>query len=276
MSSLPFPRLSPWVIRLIAVAAGVQLLLTTVFTAPGIRDALTFQPATALERPWTFVTYIFVHAGLLHLAINSLVLASLGPPVERRMGGGRFLAFFLYCGIGAAAFTAVLDAIHPVAPFIGMSAAVMGVVLAFAMLLPDRPLFIFPIPLPIRPVTLVLLLAAYDLAGTLWHFDGIAHEAHLGGLLFAWIFFRLNGVRRGTAQSRPPFDAVVLVTPGVHDDDPRTPTPAPRTPVRPPEDREGAELDRLLDKISATGISSLTTDERRFLDRVSHRRQFPH
>jgi membrane associated rhomboid family serine protease len=275
MASLPFPRLSPWVIRLIAVAAGVELLLATVFTTPGVRDALAFHPAAPLARPWTFVTYVFVHAGLLHLLLNSVVLASFGPPVERRMGGGRFLAYFLYCGVGAAAFAAGLDTLYPVAPFIGMSGAVMGVALAYAMLLPDRQVFVFPLPVPIRATTLVVLLAAFDLAGALLRFDGIAHEAHLGGLLFGWLFFRLNAARRRAPERASHLDAVILVTPGVHDHDLRAPHPARRPRNGFPGDREGAELDRLLDKISASGIASLSAEERRFLDQVSHRRQHP-
>lgn len=274
MSSLPFPRLSPWVIRLIAVAAGVQLLLATVFTAPAVTNVLAFDPSAAFHRPWTFFTYIFVHAGLLHLLLNSVVLASFGPPVERRLGGARFLAYFFYCGVGAAFLAAGLNALYAVPPFIGMSGAVMGVALAFAMLLPDREVFIFPLPFAIRPAVLIALLAAFDLFGALLRFDNVAHEAHLGGLLFGWLFFRLNAWRRNDGGRRPPLEAVVLVTPGVHGDDPRV----TRTPSRPRNDfpREEAEIDRVLDKISARGIASLTPEERRFLDEVSRRRQHPH
>ena len=279
MGTLPFPRISPWVARIVAVAAAVQLLLATVFTAPAFTDALAFVPATAFTRPWTFVTYIFVHGGLLHLLINSLVLVSFGPSVERRMGSGKFLAYFLYCGIGAAAFAAGIDAIHPVGPFIGMSGAVMGVALAYALLLPDREVFLFPLPFPIRASILIVLLAAFDLAGALlWH-DGIAHEAHLGGLLFGWLYFRLNALTAGRPSPRRRLEGVVLVSHGSveeeHRSAPRSTPPRPR-PQAPQGDPEAAELDRLLDKIGATGIQSLSPTERRFLDEVSKRRQYPH
>lgn len=281
MGTLPFPRLSPWVVRIVVVAAAVQLLLTTVFTAPVFRDALTFVPALAFTRPWTFVSYIFVHGGLLHLLLNTVVLISLGPSVERRMGSGKFLAYFLYCGIGAAAFAVALNVIHPVSPFIGMSGAVMGVAIAYALLLPDRELLIFPIPVPIRAGVLVALLAAFDLAGTLFWRDGIAHEAHLGGLLFGWLFFRMNALAGGPVPGRPPLEHVVLVSHGISDDTAHAdarPAGLPRRsrPTGSGNDAAEAELDRLLDKISAKGIASLSPLERKFLDEFSRRKQFPH
>lgn len=281
MGSLPFPRLSPWVVRLLAIAAGVQLLLATVFVAPGFVDALAFDPATGFSRPWTFVTYLFVHGGLLHLLLNSVFLLSFGPAVERRMGGGKFIAYFLYCGVGAAAFAVGLNAVHPVTPFIGMSGAVMGVAIAYAFLFPDREVFLFPLPFPIRAAVLVALLAAFDLAGALlWH-DGIAHEAHLGGLLFGWLFFRMNGMAGAISPRRRPLERVVLVSHGPADDALRS---APESAAAPRRARRSesadaagdAELDRLLDKISATGIGSLSPVERKFLDEFSRRKQFPH
>ena len=281
MGILPFPRLSPWVVRIVVIAAAVQLLLATVFTAPVFVDALTFVPALAFTRPWTFVSYIFVHAGLFHLLVNTIFLVALGPSVERRMGSGKFLAYFLYCGIGAAAFTVALNAVHPVGAFIGMSGAVMGVAIAYALLLPDRELLIFPIPIPIRAGVLVALLAAFDLVGALFWHDGIAHEAHLGGLLFGWLFFRLNAISGAPLPKRPPLQHVVLVSHGIADETPHGTVRAGAAPRRShtsgSADGAGeAELDRLLDKISATGIGSLSPAERRALDEMSRRRKDLH
>ncbi|MGH7591268.1 MAG: rhomboid family intramembrane serine protease [Gemmatimonadales bacterium] len=280
MGTLPFPRISPWVARIVVVAAVVQVLLATVFTAPVFVDALSFVPALAFVRPWTFVTYIFVHGGLLHLLLNAIFLLVLGPSVERRMGTGKFLAYFLYCGIGAAAFTVALNVIHPVGPFIGMSGAVMGVAIAYAILLPDRELLIFPLPVPIRAPVLVALLAGFDLLGAFFWHDGIAHEAHLGGLLFGWLFFRLNALVGGPLPKHRPLERVVLVSHGVSDDAVHgVPRSAPARRSRPTgsgDTAAEAELDRLLDKIGATGIESLTGVERRFLDEFSRRKQFPH
>jgi membrane associated rhomboid family serine protease len=281
MGTLPFPRLSPWVVRIVAVAAAVQLLLATVFTAPGFVDALTFVPALAFTRPWTFISYIFVHAGLFHLLLNTIFLVALGPSVERRMGSEKFLAYFLYCGIGAAVFTVALNVVHPVGPFIGMSGAVMGIAIAYALLLPDRELLVFPLPIPIRVTVLVALLAAFDLTGALFWHDGIAHEAHLGGLFFGWLFFRINAISGAPLPTRPPLDHVVLVSHGITDDTghgPSRPAAAARRSrtTGPADDAAEAELDRLLDKISAQGIGSLSPAERRRLDEMSRRRKDLH
>ncbi|HEV8176947.1 MAG TPA: rhomboid family intramembrane serine protease, partial [Gemmatimonadales bacterium] len=84
--------------RLIIANAVVLLLLMTVFTSPALQEALRFAPGEALRRPWTFVTYMFVHAGLLHLLSNMLMLYVFGTAVESRMGSRHFILYYLYCG----------------------------------------------------------------------------------------------------------------------------------------------------------------------------------
>jgi len=77
---------TPWVRRLLAANVVVYLLSVTVFTGLWFANLVAFSPAGAADRPWTFGTYLFAHAGLLHLAVNMLVLLMFGPAVERRMG----------------------------------------------------------------------------------------------------------------------------------------------------------------------------------------------
>lgn len=270
------PRLTPWVGRIMAVNAVMLLLLQTVFTAPALVDALQFVPGQAPTRPWAVLSYMFVHDGPLHLAGNMLVLFVFGPPVERRMGGRAFVSFYLYCGVGAAALALGLSSFMPVDPFIGASGAVLGVALAFAFAWPDAELVVFPLPLRITARTLVLLLALVDLIAALWVNDGIAHVAHLGGMAAGYIFFRIQGLassRREDKTPKPlarrPVMAPIPVRQGT-----------PATEVRPamarPEPREeisADEIDRVLDKISAFGLDSLTPDERRFLDEASKRKR---
>src|SRR6185437_11949964 len=109
MNLSPSNRLTPWVGRLIIANAVVLLLLMTVFTSPALQQALRFAPGEALHRPWTFVTYMFVHAGLLHLVLNMFMLYVFGVPVEHRLGGRTFFVYYLYCGIGAAVFSLALS-----------------------------------------------------------------------------------------------------------------------------------------------------------------------
>jgi len=105
MNFAPSSRITPWVLRLIAANAVVLLLMRTIFISPELASALAFSPADALREPWTFFTYMFVHAGLLHLLGNMFMLFVFGTAVENRMGGRAFIFYYLLCGVGGAAFS---------------------------------------------------------------------------------------------------------------------------------------------------------------------------
>src|SRR5438105_778121 len=94
--------MTPWVRRLIVANLIVFLLQMTIFVNPWFVATFGFAPLDALARPWTFVTYTFIHGNFLHLAFNLLALFVFGPPVEERMGGGAFLAYYGLCGLGGA------------------------------------------------------------------------------------------------------------------------------------------------------------------------------
>ena len=278
MKSSPSYRITPWVGRLIIANAVVLLLLMTLFTSREIFQALQFSPRTAFTRPWTFVSYMFVHAGLLHLFTNMLMLYVFGTPVESRMGSRNFILYYLYCGVGAAVFSLLLGGIMPVGAFVGASGAVLGVAVAFAYFWPDAELVVFPIPVPIKARTLVLGLVALDvIASRLWPNDGIAHLAHVGGALFGFFFFKVQSFsHRSPSEPARTVERVVMVQSGSSEPEQRTPV----TPMRPrrgvDSDPVTAEVDRVLDKISQRGISSLTPAERRFLDEVARKKKQDH
>src|SRR4051812_31832648 len=275
MKSSPSYRITPWVGRIIIANAVVLLLLMTLFTSQGLFEALQFSPRTALTRPWTFISYMFVHAGLLHLVGNMLMLFVFGTAVESRMGSRNFLLYYLFCGVGAAVFSLLLAGLMPIGPFVGASGAVLGVAVAFAMFWPDAELIVFPIPVPIKARTLVIGLVALDVIGSrLWPGDGIAHIAHVGGALFGYLFFRVQSLsRRAPAQPPRAVERVVMVQSGSSEPDRRTPVTPMRPRRRVDSDPIAAEVDRVLDKISEKGISSLTPAERRFLDEVAKKKK---
>ena len=278
MNLSPSNRLTPWVGRLIIANAVVLLLLMTVFTSPALQQSLRFAPGEALHRPWTFVTYMFVHAGLLHLLGNMLMLFVFGPPVEHRLGGRAFILYYFYCGIGAAVLSLVLSGIMPSGPFIGASGAVLGVGVAFAMLWPDAELFVFPLPTPIKARTFILVLIGLDIVlSQLTPGDGIAHLAHVGGAAFGYLFFRLQALSRRSPHPPPrAVERVVMVQSGASEPERRTPAAPIRPRRRSDADPVAAEVDRVLDKISEQGIGSLTAAERRFLDEVSKQKKQEH
>jgi len=277
MKSSPSYRITPWVGRIIIANAVVLLLLMTLFTSRDLFQALEFSPWTALTRPWTFVSYMFVHAGLLHLFGNMLMLFVFGTAVESRMGSRNFLLYYLFCGVGAAVFSLLLARVMPVGAFVGASGAVLGVAVAFAMFWPDAELIIFPIPVPIKARTLVIGLVVLDAIGSrLWPNDGIAHLAHVGGALFGYLFFRAQLLSQRSAASPARVERVVMVQSGSAEPERQTPV----TPMRPrrgiESDPVAAEVDRVLDKISEKGISSLTPAERSFLDEVAKQKKQDH
>ena len=280
MNLSPSNRLTPWVGRLIIANAVVLLLLMTVFTSPALQQALRFASGEALHRPWTFVTYMFVHAGLLHLLGNMLMLFVFGAPVEHRLGGRAFILYYLYCGIGAAVLSLLLSGIMPSAnvPIVGASGAVLGVAVAFAMLWPDAELFVFPLPMPVKARTLVLILLGLDIVfAQITPGDGVAHVAHVGGAAFGYLFFRLQALSRRSPHPPPrPVERVVMVQSGSAEPDHHTPPAPMRQRRRAESDPVAAEVDRVLDKISEQGIASLTAAERRFLDEVSRQKKQEH
>lgn len=269
----PF-ALTPWVKRLLVANAVVYLLTITVFWGPGFLDLVAFTPARALRQPWTFVTYMFVHGGFLHLGFNMLMLFFFGSAVENRMGERAFLRFYLFCGLGGAILSFVINVVGPpVDGFIGASAAVFGVALAFAIFWPDAPVYVFPLPVPIKVKWLVLGLASIDLLMALSQAEnGVANLAHLGGFLFGLIYLKgVPRLREGSQSvavdlrpSYPPTAREPDLHALVHSRTRTGEADAEGNGPPGPANRLD-EIDRLLDKISESGIESLTPEERRAL-----------
>src|SRR2546427_5861902 len=141
--------LTPWVRRLLVANLLVFLVQSTLFTNPDYSNAFAFSPQTAWEHPWTFVTYMFLHAGILHLVLNMLMLFFFGPSVEDRMGGRVFVLFYLLCGVGGAASSFILRQLVPVEQIIGASGAVLGVAGGLAGVWRKDCGVIFPPPHPV-------------------------------------------------------------------------------------------------------------------------------
>ncbi len=280
MQSFSHPRVTPWVLRLGLANLAVLLLLETLFISPGLHRALAFDPVHALQRPWTFVTYMFVHANLLHLLVNMLILWFFGSQLEARMSEDgrhpwRFVTFYLFCGIGAAIFAMILASISPLPPFVGASGACLGLVVGIAMLAPEAEVLgsITARNIAIWMVGLNVVLALpFFRVGS-----NVAYEAHLGGALAGYLYFRMQLMRPAApAAPRRPAQRPVMVQPGAaHMERPEAvAAAAPARPVPQVEvDPVSREMDRVLDKISAQGMASLTADERRFLDEVARRKR---
>jgi membrane associated rhomboid family serine protease len=273
--------LTPWVRRLLVANLLVFLVQNTLFaTNPNFAKAFAFNPLLAWDQPWTFVTYMFLQAGILHLAFNMLVLFVFGSSVEERMGGRMFIVFYLLCGIGGAAASFPLTQAVVVPQVLGASGAVLGVAVAFAWYWPDHPVFVFPLPDPIPAKWLVTFLVGLDLVIALIGVsDGIAHLAHLGGEATALLYLKGQDWRatRGERRGRQPPESSVLVSQPPRVSRSGAIPPSARAPKsRGDSDaRANAEIDRVLDKIIASGVDSLTPAERKFLTEISRRLRTP-
>src|ERR1019366_3824610 len=115
-----------WVQRLLIANVGMYFVQRTM---PGVTDALMFVPVLALVRPWSIITYMFLHGSITHILFNMLALYFFGPRVEQRLGADRLLWLYFLSGISGALLSLWLA---PHAALIGASAAIYGVVLAFA------------------------------------------------------------------------------------------------------------------------------------------------
>lgn len=281
MTAAPGTRITPMVGRLMAVNLGVLVLLSAVFTAPAFRLALVLEPGQALARPWTLLTAPFVHGGPLHLALTLILFWLFGPPVEERLGARRFLLLYLACAVGTSLFALGLAGVIALPPVFGSSGAVLGVALMFVLLRPGAELSVLPMPVPLSASTVLAIVVGLDVLGALrFADDGVAHLAHLGGLITGYAWFRIDTLRQRhqappTRASRQPVMATQLQVRRESQVAVRPPVPAerPLPPVVSPVEYERAEMDRVLDKISASGLGSLTPAERRFLQEMADRRQ---
>ena len=266
----PF-ALTPWVRSLLIANAIVHLMRITVFTGPWFLDLFGLQPDRLLVRWWTPMTYMFVHAGFPHLAVNMLMLFFFGSAVEERMGSRAFGAYYAVCGLGGAVLSLAMVFSSPAGMVIGASGAILGVALAFAFYWPDAPIYVFPVPFPIKAKWLVAFFVVANLASALLGAqNGVAYLAHLGGLLFGFVYLKWESVT--TRRER-------VTAPRIRRPQRHTPQAGRRDKPRekatagaPRPDNEHSiydEVDRVLDKISRSGLESLTPTERRLLDEMS-------
>jgi membrane associated rhomboid family serine protease len=239
------------VVRTLLIANVAAFFLQSALA--GLANAFVFVPALALVRPWTVVTYMFLHGDLMHLLFNMLALFFFGPRVEDRIRSRQFAIMYFLSGITGALLSVIFS---PGSSIIGASGGVFGVMLAFAWFWPDEKIFIWGVlPVPARVLVIfTTILALWSGFGGVG--DGIAHFGHLGGYLGAFLYLRWLDRKRTTfkrlATAAPP-DAVRRVARYKAIDLTRV------------HEVNREEINRILDKINAQGLGSLTGQETTFL-----------
>lgn len=252
-------------VRRLLVATGVAFAAQIFFELFG----MDISPLFGLSWPgiehlmfWQPITYMFVHGGVLHILLNLMGLFFFGPEIERALGSGKFLALYLACGILGGLGWLLLAGGREVC--IGASGAVFGVLGAFAGLHPHRPitlLVFFVLPVTLSARTMAIGLGLINLLMILRGGGGVAYAAHLAGGLAGYLYIMLWFRRGLNVRALSPatwFNNLLwhwqrrkfkVMS--------RRDSFEFRSEAPPDED----ELNRILDKISKFGISSLTPGE---------------
>ena len=254
-------QLTPWVRVLLMVNAGVFILQLFADRFFPFTHWFGLVPAeVARGALWQVFTYMFLHGGMWHLLFNLLAIFMFGGEVESELGSKRFGWLYLVSGVGAGLCSVILGW-GVGTPVIGASGAIFGILIAYAMLFPYRPitlLIFFVLPLTLQARWFVALFGAVELL-TLAATPGVglAQVAHLGGLLFGWIFLRapkwIGEIREASER--------------------RQRAKAGRSAAKLAGERRRIqeEVDYLLDKISREGMDKLTGEERQRLVDASQR-----
>jgi membrane associated rhomboid family serine protease len=146
--------------------------------------------------PWQLLTYGFLHGSFAHLLFNLLALYMFGAPLELTWGEKRFGQYFLACVAGAGLIQLLVgwwmtSAGSPPYPTVGASGGIFGLLLAYGMLFPNQRIMLLIPPIPMKARTFVIVYGAIELFMGLGGFQpGVAHFAHLGGMLFGWLMIR--------------------------------------------------------------------------------------
>ncbi len=143
---------------------------------------------------WQLVSYMFLHAGFGHIFFNLFALWMFGQAIENYWGTNRFTVYYFLTGIGAAILHMLIGGGG--APTVGASGAVYGILLAFGMMFPNRPIMLLFPPIPIKAKYFVAIFGAIELISGLSRTNsGVAHFAHLGGMLVGFILIKYWGLK---------------------------------------------------------------------------------
>jgi membrane associated rhomboid family serine protease len=274
-------RSIPTVTKNLLIINILAYLATVVLEQKGIELAL-WGGLHYFESPYfavyQFLTYQFLHGSFTHLFFNMFALWMFGCVIERVWGVQKYLVYYLVCGIGAGLCQeAVQFLMGSYSLTIGASGAVYGILLAFGMTFPEERIFIFPLPIPIKAKWFVAIYAGIELFSAVSSAgDGVAHMAHLGGMLFGFLLIRywqrnpgrnfdLNGGRQFFEKMKRNLDPHNRQHQGGSMHAERTGSKQADMDYNARKRQNQEEIDRILDKIRKSGYDSLTKDEKQRL-----------
>jgi membrane associated rhomboid family serine protease len=199
--SLSLPPFTRWVKRLILVYAGIYLLMALLevaspFAHEWVRVYFGLIPTLVVRGMlWQLITYSFLHFTLLHFLFNALALWMFGSQLESDWGSKRFLEFYFFCTVAAALTTVAVSYMHvpglsPATTTIGASGGIYGLLVAFGVLYGESEIMMFPLPFLIKAKYFIWGIVFLTLVGAIQEIGGVNNFAHLGGLLFGYLYLK--------------------------------------------------------------------------------------
>lgn len=252
---------------------------------------------------YQFLTYMFLHGGFTHILFNMFALWMFGSVMERVWGSKKFIFYYIVCGVGAGIMQEIVQyvnfSVQGLAAYdyvsiggqriamelflnqwmtIGASGAVYGILLAFGMIFPNERLFIIPIPFPIKAKWLIIGYVFIELFSAMGQSDGVAHMAHLGGMLFGFLLIRYwqkhpdSSQRFGRSSGQEFFDNLKRRYENHRQQSEQKNRSEYQDPRRESDEefnlrqrKNQEEIDAILDKIRKSGYDSLTKEEKKKL-----------
>ena len=262
----PFDQLTAGVKFLVVANVGV-FFAQMMFHNQMLEYYLGLTPMLVLSKFWIWqvISYAFLHGSGWHLFFNMFALWMFAPHIENMWGTRRFLQFYFLCALGAAVCQFFLA---PSALVLGASGAIYGLLLAFGFLFPDAVIYLFFF-FPLRAIQAVMFIALLTLVSAVGTGGGrVAHFAHLGGMLtgFLWfkcpIWFSEFRLWQADRRFRNPLGKRTVKR-----------KPITEFEVHSPVDEMLEEVNRILEKISAKGLESLTKDEHETMRKYAERKK---
>lgn len=181
------------------IIINILMLVLTYLNNPLMSKWFALNPISFLWKPWQLVTYMFMHGGFGHLFFNMYTLFIFGSVLENVWGTKKFLTFYFVTGIGAALVNIGVQYLTgSFALTVGASGAIYGILMGYAMLYPDSMLTLILPPVSMKAKWFVLIFAGIELLLGISNnpADNVAHFAHLGGLVFAFLLLMFWKKRR--------------------------------------------------------------------------------
>ncbi len=250
---MPYQYYSPRWTKVVKYLILINFLLFIIgfIAGPSLYSVLGLVPKLVWKRAmvWQLFTYMFLHGGFFHFFFNMFALWMFGSELEYHFGTREFFKYYCITGVGAGVLTLITSP-NSLIPTVGASGAIYGLLLAYGLYFPNRRIYLW-LFIPIKAKHLVILFGVIEFFAALSHASsGIAHFAHLGGILVGFVYlktrkrnlmswFRWKWTQRWVSRRDEEITDLQ------------------------------SEVDRILEKISAQGIESLTERERRILHKAS-------